>query len=106
MKDELPMIRAAMERYLDDSRVEALAFDYLHFYGTPTAYAWSPRSAIARRRAFCATRSRRGAGGVVLVVLETHKRGRYPRAGATGAMIYHYGWVKNVSQRRPSGTRT
>src|SRR5258708_1573426 len=30
---DLPKIRAAMERHLDDRRVEALAFDYVHFYG-------------------------------------------------------------------------
>ena len=32
-EDDLPKIRAAMEKHLDDARVEALAFDYLHFYG-------------------------------------------------------------------------
>ncbi len=42
-EDELSKIRAAMERYLDVSRVEALAFDYLHFYGNANTYAWSPR---------------------------------------------------------------
>ena len=32
---DLLKIRAAMERYLDDARVEALAFDYLHFRVRP-----------------------------------------------------------------------
>ena len=30
---DLPLIRAAMVKHLADPRVEALAFDYLHFYG-------------------------------------------------------------------------
>jgi hypothetical protein len=32
-------------------------------------------------------------------VLDTHKRGRYPRAAHTGATIYHYGWLKSLPQR-------
>ncbi len=42
-EDDLPKIRAAMEKYLNDERVEALAFDYLHFYGNKNTIAWSPR---------------------------------------------------------------
>ena len=41
-EDDLPKIRAAMEKYLADERVEALAFDYLHFYGNKNTIAWSP----------------------------------------------------------------
>jgi glycosyltransferase involved in cell wall biosynthesis len=40
-ENELPKIRAAMERHLGEARVEALAFDYLHFYGNSNTYAWS-----------------------------------------------------------------
>jgi len=28
------------------------------------------------------------------VVLDTHKRGRYPRAAHSGARIFHYGWAR------------
>ena len=41
-ENDLPKIRAAMEKHLDDERVEALAFDYLHFYGNKNTIAWSP----------------------------------------------------------------
>ena len=41
-QDEVPKIRGAMEKYLGDERVEALAFDYLHFYGNANTIAWSP----------------------------------------------------------------
>ena len=30
----LPTIKRAMEKYVDDKRVEGLLFNYLHFYGT------------------------------------------------------------------------
>ena len=41
-ESELAKIRASMEKHLDDPRVEALAFDYLHFYGNKNTIAWSP----------------------------------------------------------------
>src|ERR1044072_1101483 len=33
-EDDYPAIRAAMEKYKDDQRVEGLLFNYIHFYGT------------------------------------------------------------------------
>ena len=95
----MPRIRAAMERYLDDPRVEALAFDYLHFYGNANTYAWSPRWYRTEARILRNTIPAWGPEGMFFVVLETHKRGRYPRAAHTGATIYHYGWLKSMSQR-------
>ena len=88
-----------MERYLDDPRVEALAFDYLHFYGNANTYAWSPRWYRTEARILRNTIPAWGPEGMFFVVLETHKRGRYPRAAHTGATIYHYGWLKSMSQR-------
>ena len=96
---ELPKIRAAMERHLEDPRVEALAFDYLHFYGNANTYAWSPRWYRTEARILRNTIPAWGPEGLFFVVLETHKRGRYPRAAHSGATIYHYGWVKSLSQR-------
>jgi len=39
-----------------------------------------------------------GPEGLFFVVLDTHKRGRYPRAAHAGATIYHYGWVRSETQ--------
>ena len=97
-EDELPKIRAAMERYLDDQRVEALAFDYLHFYGNCNTYAWSPRWYRTEARILRNTIPAWGPEGLFFVVLDTHKRGRYPRAAHTGATVYHYGWLKSEAQ--------
>ena len=97
-EQDVPKIRAAMERHLADERVEALAFDYLHFYGNANTYAWSPAWYRSEVRILRNTIPAWGPEGLFFVVLETHKRGRYPRAAHTGATIYHYGWVKTEDQ--------
>jgi len=95
---DLPAIRSAMERYLNDQRVEALAFDYLHFYGNANTYAWSPRWYRSEARILRNTIPAWGPEGLFFMVLNTHKKGRYPRAAHTGATIYHYGWIKTEAQ--------
>ncbi|HXF09962.1 MAG TPA: hypothetical protein VN625_04195 [Desulfuromonadaceae bacterium] len=97
-ESDLPKIRAAMEKHLDDPQVEALAFDYLHFYGNANTYAWSPRWYRSEVRIIRNTIPAWGPEGLFFVVLDTHRRGRYPRAAHTGASIYHYGWVRSESQ--------
>jgi hypothetical protein len=97
-EDDLPKIRAAMERHLHDPRVEAIAFDYLHFYGNANTSVWSPRWYRSEVRILRNTIPAWGPEGLFFVVLETHKRGRYPRAAHAGATIYHYGWVRSEAQ--------
>jgi hypothetical protein len=97
-EDDLPKIRGVMERYREDGRVEALAFDYLHFYGNANTYAWSPRWYRSEVRIIRNTIPAWGPEGLFFVVQDTHRRGRYPRAAHTGATIYHYGWVRSESQ--------
>ena len=97
-ENELPKIRAAMEKHLDDPRVEALAFDYLHFYGNANTYVWSPRWYRSEVRILRNTIPAWGPEGLFFIVLEKHKKGRYPRATHTGATIFHYGWVRSEAQ--------
>lgn len=97
-EDDLPKIQAAMKTYLDNERVEALAFDYLHFYGNANTYAWSPRWYRTEARIIRNTIPAWGPEGLFFVVLEKHKKGRYPRAAHTGARIYHYGWVRSEQE--------
>ena len=97
-ENDLPKIRAAMEQHLDDTRVEALAFDYLHFYGNANTYAWSPGWYRSEVRIIRNTIPAWGPEGLFFVVLEKHKLGRYPRAAHTEATIYHYGWVRSPEQ--------
>jgi hypothetical protein len=95
---DLPVVREAMERHLENERVEALAFDYIHFYGNANTYAWSPGWYRTEVRILRNTIPAWGPKGLFFVVLTDHKGGRYPRAAHTGAKIYHYGWVRNEAQ--------
>jgi hypothetical protein len=97
-ENDLPKIRAAMEKHLDDPRVEALAFDYLHFYGNANTYAWSPRWYRSEVRILRNTIPAWGPKGLFFTVLDTQLKARYPRAAHTGATIYHYGWVRSEAE--------
>lgn len=95
---ELDKIRHAMEKHLDNPAVEALVFDYRHFYGNQNTYAWSPRWYRTAPRIICNTIPVWGPKGLFFTVMDDHKRGRYPRAAHAGATIYHYGWVRSEAQ--------
>jgi hypothetical protein len=97
-EDELPKIRGAMEKYLGDERVEALAFDYLHFYGNRNTIAWSPGWYRSEVRIIRNTIPAWSTEALYFNVIVDHKKSRYPRAAHTGATIYHYGWVRSEAQ--------
>lgn len=97
-EQDLPKIRTAMEKHLSDSRVEALAFDYLHFYGNKNTIAWSPGWYRSEVRIIRNTIPAWSSEALFFNVLEKHKKSRYPRAAHTGATIYHYGWVRSEEQ--------
>ena len=95
-ESELPQIQEAMRSSLDDKRVEALYFNFFHFYGTPhqigiAGYRKAPR--IIRN-----TIRSTAPDGLFFVVLDKNKRGRYPRAVSSGANIYHYGHCRSVQK--------
>ena len=95
---DLPKIRAAMEKYLEDERVEALAFDYLHFYGNQNTIAWSPGWYRSEVRIIRNTIPAWSSESLFFNVVVGHKKSRHPRAAHTGATIYHYGWVRSEAQ--------
>ncbi len=97
-ENDLPKIRAAMEKYLPDERVEALAFDYFHFYGNANTCVWSPGWYRSEVRVIRNTIPTWSSEALFFNVIEKHKKSRYPRAAHTGATIYHYGWVRNEAQ--------
>jgi glycosyltransferase involved in cell wall biosynthesis len=97
-EDDLPKIRGAMEKYLDDEAVEALVFDYLHFYGNTNTYAWSPRWYRKAPRILRNTIPAWAPKGLFFTVLKDQKTARWPRAAHAGATIYHYGWVRSEAQ--------
>ncbi|AEH44572.1 hypothetical protein Thein_0692 [Thermodesulfatator indicus DSM 15286] len=97
-EDDLPKIKRAMQKYLNDPDVEALAFDYIHFYGNKNTYIWSPgwyrkEVRIIKNNLFVWAPK-----GLFFLVVNNYKRGRYPKAAMTGAKIYHYGWIRSEEQ--------
>lgn len=97
-EDDLPKIRAAMEKYLNEERVEALAFDYLHFYGNKNTIAWSPGWYRSEVRIIRNTIPAWSSESLFFNIVVSHKQSRHPRAAHTGAMIYHYGWSRSQPQ--------
>jgi hypothetical protein len=94
---DLPTIRAAMERHLDSPQVEALVFDYYHFYGCPDHIAISPGWYRRAPRIIRNTLRSYSPDGLFFVVMDHNKRGRYPRAALAGAHLYHYGYVRSIA---------
>lgn len=84
-------IRAAMERYKDDKRVEGLLFRYLHFYGSydyigDTRKWYSHEIRVIRKDKDI--HSYRDAQGF-------RKNERKLNVAEIDAYVYHYGWVRH-----------
>ena len=105
-ENDLPKIRAAMEKNLDDPRVEALAFDYLHFYGNANTVVWSPGWYRSEVRIIRNTIPAWSSEALFFNVVDSHKKSRYPRAAQAGATIFHYGWVRSEAQMNLKGDAT
>lgn len=91
---DLPIIRRQLEAHHDVSEVEAIYFDFLHFYGSPATlgiagYRQAPRIIKSSVRSIAPD-------GLFFVVLDKNKRGRYPVAVSAGCPIYHYGHCRKI----------
>ncbi|MCC2625720.1 MAG: glycosyltransferase [Burkholderiales bacterium] len=95
-EQDVPLIRAQMAKYLADKDVEALVFDYYHFYGTPNHVAISPRWYRKAPRIIRNTIRTYAPDGLFWVVMDKNKTGRYPKAANVGCHLYHYGHVRSV----------
>ena len=93
---ELAAIRASVERHHADRRIEALVFDYLHFYGSPHWLATSPAWYRRECRLIRNTIRSYAPDGQFWVVMDKHRRGRHPNAALANAHIYHYGHVRRT----------
>jgi hypothetical protein len=94
-ESDIPAIRAAMERYAGDARVEGLLFRYHHFYGSydyvGDSRIWYNHE-IRVIRYNPGIRSYRDAQGFRL-------NNRKLRVKPVEAYMYHYGWVKNPEEQ-------
>jgi hypothetical protein len=91
---ELAAIRASVERHHANPAVEALVFDYHHFYGSPDWISISPGWYRRECRLIRNTIRSYAPDGQYWLVTTEHKKGRNPRGALAGAHIYHYGWIR------------
>jgi len=99
-ESDLPAIRAAMERHANNPGVEALVFDYYHFFGGSEWIAVSPGWYRRAPRIIRNSIRNYSPDGLFFVVMDHNKRGRYPYAALAGAHIYHYGHARRQDRMR------
>ncbi len=92
---ELANIRVSVDKHHHNPAVEALVFDYFHFYGTPDFVANSPAWYRRECRLIRNTIRSYAPDGQYWLVTSNHKKGRNPQAALANAHIYHYGWVRS-----------
>lgn len=97
-EQELTEVQDSMVRNFGRHEVEALYFDFLHFYGTPdqigiAGYRKAPRIIRNTLRSIAPD-------GLFWTILEKNKRGRYPVAASAGANIYHYGHCRKIESMK------
>lgn len=97
-EDDLDKIRASMQTHVDNPEVEALVFDFYHFYGNANSYLDSPGWYRSEARIIKNSVRSYAPDGLFWLVLDSNKKGRYPKAKHTGAHCYHYGWVRSEEQ--------
>ena len=97
-EDDLINIKSAMQENLMDTNVEALAFNFLHFYGNANSYLDSPGWYRSEARIIKNSIRTYSPDGLFWVVLDGNKKGRYPKAKIIDAFCYHYGWVRTENE--------
>jgi glycosyltransferase involved in cell wall biosynthesis len=97
-ENEIEKIRSSMETHFNDSSVEALVFDFYHFYGNGNSVLDSPGWYRSEARIIKNSIRSYAPDGLFWLVLDSNKLGRYPQAKHTGVSCYHYGWVRSEDQ--------
>ena len=93
-ENELSKIRDSVNKHHSNPEVEALVFDYYHFYGSPHWISISPGWYRRECRLIRNTIRSYAPDGQYWLVTTKHKRGRNPHAALANAYIYHYGWIR------------
>jgi len=95
---DLAAIRHSMETHLNDPRIEALVFDYFHFFGSPewlaTSSGWYRRAPRIIRNTIRSV----AYDGLFWNVVVSNRKTRWPNSALVGAPIYHYGHVRSLEQ--------
>jgi len=94
-EDDLKKIKESMQAHVNNPEVEALIFDFYHFYGNANSYLDSPGWYRSEARIIKNSVRSYAPDGLFWLVLGSNKKGRYPKAKHTGVHCYHYGWVRS-----------
>jgi hypothetical protein len=97
-EDDLEKISKSMKKHLDDTKIEALVFDFHHFYGNANSVLISPGWYRSEARIIKNSVRSYAPDGLFWLVLDSNKKGRYPKSKHTGVTCYHYGWVRSEYQ--------
>ncbi|GLI32653.1 hypothetical protein [Desulforhabdus amnigena] len=98
-ENDLDKIVHTMKRSNDNKHIEAISFDYFHFYGNHHTIAVSPRWYRREARIIRGDIRTICPDSLFWCVLGKRNTLRgYPRAVHSGAKIYHYGWVRTQEQ--------
>ena len=104
-EEDLEKIHKSMKLHLNNSKVEALVFDFKHFYGNANTILDSPGWYRKEARIIKNSVRSYAPDGLFWLVLESNKKGRYPWAKHTGASCSHYGWVRSQDQMNLKSTK-
>ena len=97
-EDDLPLIMECVDRYLEDDRVEGLAFWHLDFWGDYSTilnvypYRGQRRCRLVKPHRFVLSR---GDAAGFTVHPKYKEKGRRIRVVDTGARLFHYGQVRS-----------
>ncbi|MCE7924081.1 MAG: glycosyltransferase family 2 protein [Haliscomenobacteraceae bacterium CHB4] len=105
-EDDLPAIRAGMERYLHDQRTEGLLFNYRHFYGSydyiGISRRWYRREVRIIRNDKNIRSWKDAQGFRRSLPHPPHEGGGWAKLHVRllPAFIHHYGWVRHPSAQQ------
>lgn len=95
---DLAIIKKSMQMHLNDSNVEALVVDFKHFYGNANSVLCSPGWYRSEARIIKNSIRSYAPDGLFWLVIDSNKRGRYPKSKKIQATCYHYGWIRTEEQ--------
>ena len=97
-ENDLEKILESMKIHANDKNVEALIFDFYHFYGNGNSILDSPGWYRSEARIIKNSVRSYAPDGLFWLILESNKKGRYPKSKHTGVSCYHYGWIRTENQ--------
>jgi hypothetical protein len=95
---DLDQIKQSMKVFLNDPNVEALVVDFNHFYGNANSVLSSPGWYRSEARIIKNSIRSYAPDGLFWLVIDSNKRGRYPKAKRIGVSCFHYGWIRSEQQ--------